>query len=82
VKIKPHSNGTRMAVDVPRAVNRSNIHLSRPCKSLNFLASRIMCAIVYSYERRPSGPTDVLLNLSKFAISKDRIFFDNRLFTE
>jgi hypothetical protein len=46
------------------------------------LASRIMCAIVYSYERRPSGPTDVLLNLSKFAISKDRIFFDNRLFTE
>ena len=46
------------------------------------LASRIMCAIVYSYKRHPSGPTDVLLNLLELAISKDRIFFDNRLFTE
>jgi hypothetical protein len=45
------------------------------------LASRIMCAIVYSYERHPSGPTDILLNLLELAVSKDRIFFDNRLFT-
>jgi hypothetical protein len=41
-----------------------------------------MRAIVYSYEGHPSGPTNVLLNLLELAVSKDRIFFDNRLFTE
>jgi hypothetical protein len=82
VKIKPHSNGTSTAADVPRAVNRSNTHLSRLCKPLNFLGLPHHVRHSLLIQTPSIWPTDVPLNLLELAISKDRIFFDNRLFTE
>ncbi len=82
MKIKPDSNGTSKAVDVPRTVNRSNTHLSRLCTSLNLpgLPHHVRHSLLI--RNPPIWPYDFLINLLELAISKDRIFFDNRLFTE